>query len=132
MCDDMTQQSYTNEQVTDLARRIRAICEPNRLLILEKIMEGVQCNCELGDLLQMAPNLISHHLAVLREVGLIDAERDPVDGRWVYYSVNAPAMEEIKQLCAAFFDTGRIQPRRLACGPHMTEEQRESFFRMAK
>ena len=36
----------------------------------------------------MAPNLISHHLSVLREIGLVNAERDRVDSRWVYYSVN--------------------------------------------
>lgn len=35
-------------------------------------MEGVQCNCELGDKQQMAPNLISHHLSKLRAVGLVN------------------------------------------------------------
>ena len=49
-----------------LADRLKVLAEPKRLLILHLLMEGVQCNCELGDALQMAPNLISHHLSVLR------------------------------------------------------------------
>ena len=58
-----------------LADRLKVLAEPKRLLILHLLMEGVQCNCELGDALQMAPNLISHHLSVLRQAGLVDVER---------------------------------------------------------
>ena len=123
---------YSNEQLADFARWLKVICEPNRLLLLEKIIGGVQCNCELGDALQMAPNLISHHLSVLREVGLVEAERDPVDARWIYYSINPKAMEELRSLFGDFFDTRRIQPRRLTCGPQATEEQRLSLLRMIK
>ena len=128
----MDKSVFSNEQLTDLARWLKVICEPNRLLLLEKIIEGVQCNCELGDALQMAPNLISHHLSVLREAGLIEAERDPVDARWVYYSVNLKAMEDLRQIFGDFFDTTRIQPRRLTCGPQITDDQRLSLLRMAK
>jgi ArsR family transcriptional regulator, arsenate/arsenite/antimonite-responsive transcriptional repressor len=42
-------------------------------------MEGVHCNCELGEALDMAPNLISHHLSVLRKAGLVEVERDAFD-----------------------------------------------------
>ncbi len=59
-----------------MAKWLKVLAEPNRLLIFHFLMEGVQCNCELGDGLQMAPNLISHHLRVLREAGLVDVERD--------------------------------------------------------
>ena len=128
----MDKSVFSNEQLTDFARWLKVICEPNRLLLLEKIIEGVQCNCELGDALQLAPNLISHHLSVLREAGLIETERDPIDARWVYYSVNLKAMQELRSLFGDFFDTNRIQPRRLTCGPQTTEEQRSSLLRMTK
>ncbi len=113
----MEKQVFSNDQLTELAQWLKVICEPNRLLLLEKIIEGVQCNCELGDALQLAPNLISHHLGVLREAGLVDVERDPLDARWVYYSINLQAMEELKQVFGDFFNPARIQPRRLTCGP---------------
>jgi ArsR family transcriptional regulator len=123
---------FSNEQIVDLARWLKVIGEPNRLLLLEKIIEGVQCNCELGDSTQMAPNLISHHLSVLREAGLIKAERDPIDGRWIYYSINPKAMDELRSLLGNYFDTSRIQPRRLSCGPQVTDEQRLSLLRTTK
>lgn len=100
-----------------LANRLKVLAEPKRLLILEMIIQGMQCNCELGDALQMAPNLISHHLSKLRKVGLINAERDPLDSRWIYYSVNQIALDELNATFGAFFDPARIQPRRLTCGP---------------
>jgi ArsR family transcriptional regulator len=80
-------------------------------------MEGVQCNCELGDALQMAPNLISHHLSVLRKAGLVDVERDALDARWVYYSINRQALAELNAAFGTLLDPARIKPRRATCGP---------------
>jgi ArsR family transcriptional regulator len=96
---------------------LKVLAEPNRLRILNLLMEGVQCNCELGDRLQMAPNLISHHLSVLRRAGLIQADRDARDPRWVYYSIHRPALDALNAAFGAFFDPTRIQPRHPACGP---------------
>jgi ArsR family transcriptional regulator, arsenate/arsenite/antimonite-responsive transcriptional repressor len=99
------------------AEQLKVLAEPKRLLIFNLLMEGVQCNCELGDALQMAPNLISHHLSVLRQAGLVNVERDSIDSRWVYYSVNRVALDELNAAFSAFLDPARIQPRRLTCGP---------------
>lgn len=100
------------------AAQLKVLAEPKRLLIFNLLMGGTQCNCELGDALQMAPNLISHHLAVLRQAGLVQVERDTLDSRWVYYSVNLTALDELRANFGAFFDPVRIQPRRQSCGPH--------------
>ena len=100
-----------------LAEQLKVLAEPNRLLIFNLLMEGVQCNCELGDALQMAPNLISHHLSVLRQAGLVDVERDAVDARWIYYSINQAALNELNEMFGVFFDPERIKPRRPTCGP---------------
>ena len=100
-----------------LAARLKVLAEPKRLLIFNLLMQGVQCNCELGDALQMAPNLISHHLSKLRQAGLVTVERDAIDARWVYYSVNRMALDELNAALGVFFDPARIQPRRPTCGP---------------
>lgn len=103
--------------VETLADRLRVLGEPKRLLLFHLLMEGVQCNCELSDALDIPPNLISHHLRVLREAGLIDVERDPGDARWLYYSVNREALDSLNSAFGAFFAPERIKPRRLTCGP---------------
>lgn len=115
-----------------LADRLRVLAEPKRLLIFNLLMEGVQCNCELGDSLKMPPNLISHHLGKLRAAGLVNVERDPVDSRWMYYSINRPALDELNAAFGTFFHPKRIQPRRLTCGPRYVTAVRESVGSVSK
>jgi ArsR family transcriptional regulator len=107
-------------ELNDLAERLKVLADPNRLRILHLLKEGVHCNCELGEALDMAPNLISHHLRVLRQAGLVDTQRDAVDGRWIYYSLNRAALEDLIQVFGEFFDPERIKPRRPNCGPEGT------------
>ncbi len=104
-------------KITDLSEWLKVISDVNRLLLLETIIKGVQCNCEMGDSLNMAPNLISHHLGILRSSGLVNAERDQSDSRWIYYSINTSVMQKLRDLFICFFDPERIEPRRLTCGP---------------
>ena len=85
--------------------------------IVQLLREGVQCNCELVGALDMAPNLISHHLRILRETGLVTVERDADDARWVYYALDRLALAELMAILGAFFDPARIKERHPACGP---------------
>lgn len=100
-----------------LIEQLKALANPKRLQMIHLLMEGVHCNCELGDALAMAPNLISHHMGILRDLGLVEMERDVVDGRWVYFSLNEAALAELNHAFSTFFDANRIQPRRPMCGP---------------
>lgn len=103
--------------VDALAQQLKLLANPKRLQLIHLLMEGVQCNCELGDALDMAPNLISHHLGLLRDAGLVDVERDAVDARWLYYSINEEALAQLNAIYGAFFNPERIKPRRPTCGP---------------
>lgn len=107
----------------ELANISKVLSDPSRLAIFDLLMQGVQCNCELGDQLKMPMNLISHHLKVLRDAGLVDAERDATDARWIYYSVNQKAIGLLRQQLDAFLDAKRIQPRQPACGPRVISEK---------
>ena len=62
----------------------KALADPHRLEILSILERDVRCNCHLQDLLDLAPNLLSYHLKILREAGLIIGERR---GRWIDYSI---------------------------------------------
>jgi len=103
--------------VESLAKMLKVMAEPKRLAIIDLLMQGVQCNCELGDALDMPTNLISHHLGVLRKAGLVVVERDAQDARWVYYSIDRDALVELNRLFGVFFDPERIQQRNPFCGP---------------
>ena len=74
-----------------LERRVdlfKALADPNRLEILSILGRDVRCNCHLQDLLDLAPNLLSYHLKILREAGLIVGRRR---GRWIDYSISPDA-----------------------------------------
>ena len=75
----------------------KALADPNRLEILSILARDVRCNCHLQDLLDLAPNLLSYHLKILREAGLIVGERR---GRWIDYSI-APEAKSHSRLAAA-------------------------------
>jgi len=100
-----------------LADDLKVLADPTRLAILDLLMQGLQCNCYLGDRLGLPMNLISHHLRMLREAGWVKAERDPLDARWVYYSVNRGKVIELREQVSAFLDPQTIQPRLPTCGP---------------
>ena len=100
-----------------LARCLKALGHPARLAIVNMLMEGIQCNCEISERLGLSLSLISHHMRVLCEVGLVDGERDRDDARWIYYSVDKEALVQVAGQMERLLDVRRIKPRRPTCGP---------------
>lgn len=107
---------------TELARSLKVLSDPTRLTIFDALMQGVQCNCDLGERLGLPMNLISHHLKVLRQAGLVQVERDQLDSRWLYYSVDVRALEELRTWLTTFLNPARIQPRLSTCGPRVIHD----------
>ena len=73
------------QEVHLLHRRIcPALGDPKRLLILYALDPGPLCVSELVEGLQIKQPTVSRHLRVLRERGLVHAERQ---GTAIYYSL---------------------------------------------
>jgi ArsR family transcriptional regulator len=108
--------SLTEQETAEVIAVFKALGDPNRLRIFAALMEGDSCNCELRDSLDLAPNLLSHHLRALEKSGLVHSRRDQLDGRWIYYSVDRQAAAHWQEWLSTFLDPGRIQDRPL-CGP---------------
>ncbi len=104
------------DQLQQAAVIFKALADPNRLRILDTLMQGVSCNGELNDRLGLPPNLLSHHLRVLKKAGLIASRRDVVDGRWIYYAVDQITVTQWRGWLNDFLNPARTQPRCL-CGP---------------
>lgn len=71
------------------ALRFRALGDETRLRILEHLVAGERSVSELTVLLDLGQSLMSHHLRILREAGLVIDRRD---GRWIHYSIAEPAL----------------------------------------
>lgn len=63
-----------------------------RLLILELLGREERCVCEVAPHLPTSFSVVSHHLSVLEQAGLIESRRD---GRWMRYRVTNPAVLEL-------------------------------------
>ena len=94
---------------------LKALCEENRMRILCFLMQGERSVCDLAACLDLPQNLVSHHLGVLREMGLVTARRDDLDARWVYYSVDRVALARLNTLYLSFFAADRAEPWRSGC-----------------
>jgi ArsR family transcriptional regulator len=101
----------------ELAGMLKALADPSRLSIFNMLMEGVQCSCEISERLGFSLSLISHHLRVLKEVGLVNSERDAQDGRWIYYSIERDKLAQLDRAMRHLLDVNRVQPRLPSCGP---------------
>jgi ArsR family transcriptional regulator len=90
---------------------LRALADPNRLAIFELLREGTYCNCEIASQLELPANLVSHHLKVLRQAGLVQAQQHPVDRRWVLYSLDREGLAAARAQLASFLDPMTIGSR---------------------
>jgi ArsR family transcriptional regulator, arsenate/arsenite/antimonite-responsive transcriptional repressor len=64
-----------------LAGRLAALADPMRLRIVTLLAEGGRCMCDLHVQVPVAANLISYHLRVLRDAGLVPRSATPRSGR---------------------------------------------------
>jgi DNA-binding transcriptional ArsR family regulator len=100
----------TQELVTRLASRFRALGDPTRLLLLVALETGEQCVGDLVSRVGGSQANVSKHLGVLRGVGLVTSRRE---GTNVYYSVDdAAALEVCRLMCGSL---ERQVNRDLAC-----------------
>ena len=78
---------------------LKAISEENRLLILCLLKKGEMCVCEIWHHLDLPQNLVSHHLKVLRDFGLIKSYRK---GTKIIYSLNLKNSKKFISLLSHF------------------------------
>lgn len=118
----------TNFIPEEILTCMKACADPNRLRILALLLQGESCNAFLNEALGLAPNLLSHHLRVLREAGLIRDRRDSVDGRWIYYSVDERELTRWHSWLADFFNPSQLATQQEVCGPEYQQRQEGSLI----
>jgi ArsR family transcriptional regulator len=87
------------------ATLFHALSDVTRLEIVQMLVEGERCVCELTEALDAAQSRLSFHLKTLKDAGLVTDRRE---GRWVYYTLNREALEEIAAIA------GSLKPARIS------------------
>ncbi len=76
-------------QDVSCAELLKALADETRLEVVKRLIDGPQNVGQLNSDLQVEQTLLSHHLKVLRESGIVEARRD---GKAVRYRLS-PAVE---------------------------------------
>jgi len=94
------------------ARLFHALSDEMRLRILEQLRNGEQCVCDLTDAFKTGQSRLSFHLKVLKDAGLVI---DRPEGRWMYYSLNATAVQELEEAVHWLKEASRGSHARRRC-----------------
>ena len=71
------------------AKVIKALAHPSRLMMVDALVDGEKCVCELRDLVGSDMSTVSKHLTLMREAGIVV---DRKVGQQVFYSLRVPCI----------------------------------------
>ena len=93
-CEPVVYPDIARGEAERMAAVAKALGDPIRMQLVDVLRKhaGKVCVCELVTLFDLSQPTVSHHLKVLREAGLLGAERR---GLWAYYYVDPEALEEL-------------------------------------
>ncbi|MDT8323654.1 MAG: metalloregulator ArsR/SmtB family transcription factor [Bacteroidota bacterium] len=99
----MTTDRTEQEIMEEAAAMLKAVAHPVRLAIVGMLEGGVRRNVtDLFGALGLEQAVVSHHLAILRDRGVLSQERE---GKHVFYFLRHPRLTEIvhcvKDCCMA-------------------------------
>ena len=72
------------EESASCASLLRVLADETRLAVVEGLLQGPRCVSEINEGLGVEPSLLSHHLRVLRDAGIVNAKRQ---GKQVFYEL---------------------------------------------
>lgn len=78
---------------SDRANIFKALCDENRLIILENLQTGEKCTCELLEALNICQSTLSHHMKILTNSGLVKYRKE---GKSIYYSFDREGIKKAR------------------------------------
>ncbi len=94
-CTDLVAPLFSHAEAQRLSEDLQILGHPVRLMILGVLARhsGQVCVCDLEAAVPVKQPTVSHHLRLLREAGLVDAERR---GSWMYYFICRDALAALR------------------------------------
>lgn len=95
-----------------LLQRLQALADEKRLAVVNRLRKGEHCVCDLQEVVGTSQSLLSHHLKVLREAGLVSGRKE---GRWVHYSLVSEALAEVESFLEKTRSDAESSPTGVEC-----------------
>lgn len=77
------------------AKVFKALCDVNRLQILELLRSGEKCACVLLEDLQIGQSTLSYHMKILCESGIVVSH---TEGKWTHYEISEAGSRYAEEL----------------------------------
>ena len=90
----------------DLVKVFKALSDETRLRILNLLLEGECCVCEVMQVLDISQTRGSRNLNILYDAGFLKVRRE---GLWAYYSIDESNLNEYRSLLLNAVDVGLRQ-----------------------
>ena len=100
--------------ISRAAALFHALSDETRLEIIQRLLGGERCVCDLADALDAAQSRLSFHLKTLRDAGIV---RDRKAGRWVYYTLDREALGEVEAIVRMIKPSRRLAVAAECCVP---------------
>ena len=75
----------------EVALIAKALSDANRIRIIEMLVDGEKCGCEILEELDISQPTLSHHMKILTECNLLNSKKN---GKWQIYSINSEKFKE--------------------------------------
>lgn len=95
----MNMEIKDTESFVHTAKVFKAMCDENRLMILELLKNGEKCACVILEELNIVQSTLSHHMKILVESGLVISRKD---GKWTNYVLSVSGFETARKLLNEF------------------------------
>jgi ArsR family transcriptional regulator len=93
---------FMNENYNEYALLFKALSDPNRLLIIEFLIDGERCACKILDQLEISQSTLSYHMKILCESEIVTGRKEC---KWMHYSLHADKLDVLVNLLVSFNKT---------------------------
>ena len=80
------------ERLSQRARMLKVMGDPNRQKILEILRKGEQCQCEIIPEINQSQPTVSRHLGLMEEAGILASRKE---GTKVFYATSHDGVYEV-------------------------------------
>src|SRR5690349_5569368 len=89
-------------------RLLQALADPTRLAIVRELAGSTEvCACDFTSCCDVSQPTVSHHLRILKDAGVIEAERR---GTWIFYRIVPTAADRLRAIAGELLGAPRLIP----------------------
>ena len=96
----------------DDAKIFKALSDEHRIAVMDMLISGEKCACELLEALNIGQSTLSHHMRILCDAGLVIPRKE---GKWTYYSLSKAGISKLAEIVGRYSSASSAPIKRRCC-----------------